>query len=186
MTGPLVVLGVLSAVGGWINLPAIVPLGTVGGLDRWLDPVVGPATTRLLAGGEAELGHGTELALVGVAVAIAVAGIVYAFAKLKPEGLVSKANSPAEHGFGRVLANTYFVDEGLDRVLVNPTVSISRSLLWRGIDMGLIDGLLVNGSAAIAKMVSRAGSLAQSGSVGNYAWAIAVGVLVLIGALTLR
>ena len=41
MTGPLVVLGVLTAAGGWLNLPAFAPLGPVGGLDRWLEPVVG-------------------------------------------------------------------------------------------------------------------------------------------------
>jgi NADH-quinone oxidoreductase subunit L len=173
-------------VGGWINLPPIVPLGKAHVLDHWLDPVVGASTTRLLAGGEAELSHGAELALVGVAVAVAVLGIVFAFAKLKPARLVSKDLSPEEHGFEGVLAHTYFVDEAVDKVFVNPTVSVSRSLLWRGIDMGLIDGLIVNGSAAIAKMVSRAGALVQSGSTGNYAWAIAVGVLVLVGALTLR
>jgi NADH-quinone oxidoreductase subunit L len=186
MTGPLVVLGVLSAFGGWLNLPAIIPLGPPHVLDHWLEPVVGGATTRLLAGGEAHLDHGTEMVLIGVAIAVAVAGIVFAFVRLKPEVLVPKSESPEEKGIGKVLAHTYYVDEGVEKLVVNPAVAMSRSLLWRGIDMGLIDGLLVNGSAVVAKWFSRAGSLVQSGSVGNYAWAIVVGVLVLVGALTLR
>jgi NADH-quinone oxidoreductase subunit L len=44
MTGPLVVLGVLSAFGGWLNLPPVLPLGPVQLLEHWLEPVVGPAT----------------------------------------------------------------------------------------------------------------------------------------------
>src|SRR5207249_10044111 len=40
MTGPLVVLGALAAVGGWLNLPKLIPVGPVGALERWLDPVV--------------------------------------------------------------------------------------------------------------------------------------------------
>ena len=42
MTGPLVVLGVLSAIGGWLNLPELVtemaPIGKAGGLEHWLEP----------------------------------------------------------------------------------------------------------------------------------------------------
>ena len=187
MTGPLVVLGILSAFGGLLNLPKLFAFGPVGILDRWLEPVVGESTTRLIgAAAGHEAAQGTEIALVGVAVAVAVAGIVIAVMLLKPAGLVDASHSPAEHGFGKVLAEKYYVDEGVDRIFVNPTVSVSRSLLWRGIDMGLIDGLLVNGSAAVANLVSRLGALAQSGSVGGYAWAIVVGVLVLVGALTLR
>ena len=47
MTGPLVVLGILSVVGGWLNLPEIIHIGRTGILDAWLDPVVGDATRRV-------------------------------------------------------------------------------------------------------------------------------------------
>ncbi|HET7372112.1 MAG TPA: NADH-quinone oxidoreductase subunit L, partial [Gemmatimonadaceae bacterium] len=71
MTGPLVVLGVLAAAGGWLNLPEFAPLGRVGALDHWLEPVVGESTTRVIAGA-AETSRGLEYALVGLAVLIAV------------------------------------------------------------------------------------------------------------------
>ena len=57
------------------------------------------------------------------------------------------AQARPEEGFQRVLVNKYFVDEGYDRVIVRPTYATSRNLLWRGIDVGLIDGLMVNADA---------------------------------------
>jgi NADH-quinone oxidoreductase subunit L len=187
MTGPLVVLGVLSAIGGWLNLPAILPLGPVGSLEHWLEPVVGEATARI-AGSAAHEAHAvnTEIALIGLAVLVAVGGMAYAFMKLKPENLVPKAQSPEEEGFALVLANKYYVDEIYDAAFVNPTVGISRNVLWKGVDAGLIDGLLVNGSAALARGFGWMGSKLQTGAVGTYAWVLVVGVIAVLGAVTLR
>ena len=187
MTGPLVVLGVLSAFGGWLNLPALLPLGPVGVLEHWLEPVVGESQV-LLAGGAAEATHAvnTEVALIGLAVIVAIAGMAFAAIRLKPEGLVPKAQAPEEEGFERVLANKYFVDEAYDRAIVNPTYQISCNVLWRGIDAGLIDGLLVNGSSALAKGFGWVGSRIQTGAVGTYAWVLVVGVIAVLGAVTLR
>jgi NADH-quinone oxidoreductase subunit L len=187
MTGPLVVLGVLSAFGGWLNLPALLPLGRVGILEHWLEPVVGESQ-KLLAGAAPEATHAvnTEVALIGLAVIVAIAGMAFAAMRLKPERLVAKAQAPREEGFERVLANKYFVDEAYDRVVVNPTVQISRNVLWRGVDAGLIDGLFVNGSAALSRAFGWVGSRLQTGAVGTYAWVLVVGVLAVLGAVTLR
>ncbi|HEU4878723.1 MAG TPA: proton-conducting transporter membrane subunit, partial [Gemmatimonadaceae bacterium] len=187
MTAPLVVLGVLSAVGGWFNLPAIVHLGPAGTLEHWLEPVVG-SSEKLLAGPAVEVNHAanTEMMLIGLAVVVAALGIAVAMFMLKPERLVPKSQSLEEEGFERVLANKYFVDEAYDKVIVNPTVQISRNVLWRGIDAGLIDGLLVNGSSAVARAFGWVGSRVQTGAVGTYAWVLVVGVLAVLGAVTLR
>jgi NADH-quinone oxidoreductase subunit L len=187
MTGPLVVLGILSAIGGWLNLPSIMSgLGPVGGMERWLDPVVGKSTLAVTGGHTAEMSGAMEWMLVAVAVAIAVGGIALAWARLKPESLVPAKDATPAEGFARVLEHKYYVDEGYDAVIVRPTVGISRLLLWRGIDAGLIDGLFVNGSAAMARLVGWMGSQLQSGQVGTYAWVLVVGVLAVLGAFTLR
>ncbi|HTI64889.1 MAG TPA: NADH-quinone oxidoreductase subunit L [Gemmatimonadaceae bacterium] len=185
MTGPLVILGVLAAVGGWLNLPAFAPLGRVGALEHWLDPVVGASTARVVAGA-AETSTSLEYSLVGLAVLIAVGGIALAVARLKPERLVPKREAAPEEGFEKVLVNKYYVDEVYDTAIVRPVVGTSRSLLWRGIDVGLIDGLGVNGSAYFARFVGWVGSQLQSGQLGTYAWVLALGVLVVIGAVTIR
>jgi NADH-quinone oxidoreductase subunit L len=189
MTGPLVVLGILTVFGGWLNLPGvitdIVPIGPSGLLDQWLEPVVGGATARLSAGAS-RVPATTEELLMGVAVLIAVAGIVFAIARLKPESLPRKRDAIPEEGFEGVVANKYYVDEGLERAIVTPTYAISKNFLWRFIDNGVIDSLLVNGSAALARGFGWAGSRLQTGNVGIYAWVLVVGVVALLGAFTLR
>jgi len=184
-----VILGILTVFGGWLNLPEIitdiVPLGPRELLGYWLDPVVGTATARITAGAE-QLPAATEQALIGAAVVIAVAGIVFAVARLKPDRVPRKRDAAAEEGFERVVANKYFVDEALDRTIVLPTYALSRNFLWRIVDNGLIDGFLVNGSAALARGVGWMGSRLQTGNVGIYAWVLVVGVLAVLGAFTLR
>ena len=98
----------------------------------------------------------------------------------------TKRDAIPEHGFEGVVANKYYVDEGIDRAIVTPTYKVSRTFLWRFIDAGLIDGLLVNGSAAVARSFGWLGSRLQTGNVGIYAWVLVVGVLAMLGAFTLR
>jgi NADH-quinone oxidoreductase subunit L len=202
MTGPLVVLGILSVVGGWFNLPALLPLGPIGGLEHWLEPVVGESALRVAGGALPEPTLSTEYALIGAAVVIAAAGIALAFARLKPASLVPKAQAPAEHGFERVLANKYYVDEAYDAAIVQPVVGVSRGLLWRGVDNGLIDRLTrllfqskdddaaVGTSVPMGGWLTRAigylGAQLQSGRVGTYAWVLVVGVLFVLGAFSFR
>ena len=186
MTGPLVVLGVLSAFGGWLNLPKLIPLGSVGMLDHWLEPVVGQSALRVTNGVTPEAPGNTELVLILAAVAIAIVGMAIAFVRLKPARLVPKREAKPEEGFERVLVNKWYVDEIYDRVVVQPVYRLSRGLLWRGVDAGLIDGLFVNGSARLARGIGWMGSQLQSGQVGTYAWVLVVGVLAVLGAFTLR
>jgi NADH-quinone oxidoreductase subunit L len=186
MTGPLIVLGILTVVGGWLNIPEFARfIGPVGGLDHWLAPVVGEATERV-ANGAPEMSASLEYSLVGLAVLIAVGGIALAWTRLKPETLVPKAEAPQEEGFERVLLDKYYVDEIYDATIVSPVVGVSRGLLWRGVDNGLIDGLGVKGSTYLARMVGWIGSQFQSGRLGTYAWVLAVGVLAVLGAVSVR
>ena len=202
MTAPLIVLGLCSVFGGWLNLPSFFPLGPVGSLEHWLEPVVGEGALRITNGAPAEMTHGTELVLVAIAIAIAVSGMALAFAKLKPATLVPAKDAPAEHGFERVLVNKYFVDETYDAAIVQPVISTSRGLLWRGLDIGLIDGLTrlfvqskdddsapgttVPMGGLLPRAVGWMGSQMQSGLVGTYAWVLVVGVLFVLGAFTFR
>jgi NADH-quinone oxidoreductase subunit L len=187
MTGPLVVLGVLSLVGGFFNLPAIIPVGFAQTLEHWLEPVVGQAQLAVTGGTAAHLDHATEYMLIGTAVAIAIIGIVLAFVRLKPERLVPKAQAPDEQGFERVLREKYYVDEIYDAAIVKPTIWASRNVLWTGIDQGIIDKLLVTWvGTGIPRLFGWFGSRLQSGHVGTYAWVLLIGVIAVLGAFTLR
>ena len=186
MTGPLVVLGVLAAIGGWLNLPHLLPLGPEAVLEHWLEPVVGGATLAITQGAPALPPADVELVLIGVAVLVAILGIALAYLRLKPQRLVPAREAPEERGMERILADKYYVDEAYDAAVIRPTLGLSRRVLWRGVDVGIIDGLFVNGSAYLARGVGWIGSQLQSGQVGSYAWGIVIGVLAVLGAFTLR
>ncbi|MBC7841944.1 MAG: NADH-quinone oxidoreductase subunit L [Gemmatimonadaceae bacterium] len=184
LRGPLVALGALTLIGGWLQLPEVLPVGRTGLLETWLAPITGSATTLLA--GTGHLAHNTEYLLIGIAVAVAVAGIATAFVLLKPASLTTKDAAPAETGIGLVLANDYFVDAAIERGVVGPTVAASRKVLWRGLDLGLINGVLVQGSAQLFRVISSIASRAQVGFAGSYVWAIALGAVALIGVFTMR
>jgi NADH-quinone oxidoreductase subunit L len=189
MTGPLAVLGVLTVAGGWLNFPAavhhVLPLGPVASLDRWL----APATTGVVAaagraaarrgraggrehrggahrrgGGRRRVGHrpGRRAAQAGRA-------------RAKDEYRVR------ESGVERTLRHAYYVDEALDRGVARPLGTFSRVVLWRGVDVGVIDGALVRGSGLGARGLAWLGSRGQTGRVGSYAWVVAVGAILVIG-----
>jgi NADH-quinone oxidoreductase subunit L len=185
MTGPLVVLGILAAIGGWLNIPALLHfLGPAELLEHWLEPVTGAAMA--MVGAPAEVAVSTEWLLIGVAVAIAVTGMAIAFARLKPALLVPKRMARPETGFGLVLENKYYVDEIYDRVIVTPVVDGSRVILWKVVDQGIIDGLFVNGAALVSRALGWIGSRLETGQLGEYAWALALGALAVIAAFTRR
>jgi len=175
MTGPLVVLGVLSAAGGLLNVPALYH-GSAW-LHHWLEPVTQPSAALLP---EAHLASGTEWLLVGVAVATAVIGIVGAWRLLKPEGLVAARSAPEERGFARVLRDKWYVDEIYDALIVRPLVWLSREVLWKQVDQRVIDGATVNGVARGARALGWANRWLQTGQVGMYVAAFVVGVLLVL------
>jgi NADH-quinone oxidoreductase subunit L len=184
LRAPLLILGALTLAGGWLQLPEVLPIGRIGLLEHWLEPVTGAATTLLA--GTGHLTHRTEFVLIGIAVAVAVLGIVIAFIALKPDVLTTKDAAPAETGIGLVLANDYFVDTAIERGIVGPTVAVARKVLWRGLDLGLINGVLVQGSAQVFRVISGIASRAQVGFAGSYVWAIALGAVTLIGIFVMR
>jgi NADH-quinone oxidoreductase subunit L len=171
MTGPLVVLGVLSAVGGVLNLPTI--LGGHAALEHWLEPVTEPGA-RFFALHAAESG---EAVLIGAAVLIGVVGLLAGYTVTMRGRIVPAKQAAPEVGFWRVLYHKYYVDELYDRVIIRPLVWLSRAVLWKGVDQGVIDGLAVNGSAKTSRGLGWIGSRLQTGQVGMYV------VLFLVGAL---
>jgi NADH-quinone oxidoreductase subunit L len=172
MTGPLIVLGVLSAIGGMINLPPLVGGGAA--LEHWLEPVTARAH-QLFA---LEMPHGqTEYFLVGGAVAIGLLGLFAGYRATLARKTVPASQAPEDTGVARVLNRKYYVDEMYDAVVVRPLVWLSRVVLWRVVDQGVVDGAAVNGTAKLSRGLGWLGSRLQTGQVGVYV------VLFLVGAI---
>jgi NADH-quinone oxidoreductase subunit L len=177
MTGPLVVLGVLTVLGGALNLPEL--FGGNALLERWLEPVTSAAHRLRPA---VEVAHATEWALVVGAVLVAALGIVGAFRLLKPEALVPARLAPPEMGLARLLWKKWYVDELYDAIVVRPVMWLSREVLWKIVDVRIVDGLLVNGTAAASRAIGWLGSRLQTGEVGVYVVVFVLGVLAVVGA----
>ena len=182
MTAPVIVLALLALVGGWLNLPALIPLGPVGVLEHWLEPVVGTSARRLA--GSTPLAHETEWVLVAVAVATAMAGIGYAAMQFR-KPIQDKEHSRADTGFAGVLSNAYGVDAAIDAAVVRPVNVLAGGVLARGIDVG-VDRTFSATGRLLARTASFIGSRVQDGDVGKYAWLVAAGALAMLAAFTLR
>jgi NADH-quinone oxidoreductase subunit L len=178
MTGPLLLLGALAAVGGALDIPSL--FGGSAFLEHWLDPVTEPAA-RLNA--LPELQHGVEWSLIVGAVATALVGMFAAWRLLPFERLVPARQAPAEEGIGRLLWKRYYVDEIYDRILVRPLVWVSRQVLWRFVDQGAIDGAWVNGIGKTSRVLGWLGSKLQTGEVGLYVVLFVAGAVLLLGSV---
>jgi NADH-quinone oxidoreductase subunit L len=172
MTGPLLVLGALSAIGGVINLPTFV--GGHHALETWLEPV----TAAGVAFARVELPHGaTELYLVGGAILVGAVGLLLGYRATLARRIPAAREAPEDTGLALVLNRKWYVDELYDAAIVRPFVWLSRVVLWKGVDEGLVDGAAVNGTAKLSRGLGWLGSRLQTGQVGVYV------VLFLVGAL---
>jgi NADH-quinone oxidoreductase subunit L len=164
MTVPLMVLAFLSLVGGWFALAAF--WGGPNYFAEFLGPVFGSGE---LGGEEA---HMLELILSGVAVLAATVGLLVAWQMYGKE-----VKRPKMEGFYKVLYNKYYVDEFYQAAVVDPLVWLSRNVLWKVVDVGVIDGT-VNGVAHGATAIGDTVRHAQSGNARSYAVWVLIGAIV--------
>ncbi len=176
MTIPLMVLALLSVAGGVFGIPA--SLGGGNAIEHWLEPVFQPALDRLPPTGGEE--HVLEYLLMAVSVGVALAGIFVArnwYLKRKdiPETLSVKAQWAYT-----VLFNKYYVDEIYDAVVLTPIAWVSDKLLWRIVDVGIIDWT-VNAVARTTGAIGRTLRLVQTGVTQSYALIFLLGVVAIVG-----
>jgi NADH-quinone oxidoreductase subunit L len=171
MIAPLVVLAVLSFVGGYVGLPF-----QEGGhaLERWLRPVLESGEAGLV---HHELSRGSEWGLILASVAVALTGIVLALRTYLWSPASATALRARFEGVHRLFENKYWVDEFYDLTVVRPFVGLSE-WLWRVWDVRVVDGL-VNGSGHVLEGGSAILKLVQTGFVGTYALFITLGVIAL-------
>jgi NADH-quinone oxidoreductase subunit L len=172
MTVPLVVLGILSAVGGMLNLPALV--GGDAKLEHWLDPVIEGAHHYF----PLAMPHGqTEFILIGLAIAIAVGGLFVGWRVTMSQPILPARQAAPEEGFWKVLYHKYYVDEIYAALIVRPLVQFSERVLWKDVDQGIIDRGGVEGSAGLARTLGWIGTRLQTGQIGVYLTVFLVGAL---------
>jgi NADH-quinone oxidoreductase subunit L len=174
MTVPLVVLAALSAVGGFLGLPHV--LG-----ESWIHGWLGAGHGGPVAEPELELAvpAAQEWGLLALGAAIAVAGLVVAYAFWGRRGL--EADTRLRHRLGglhRLFSRKYFVDELYDGAVVQPIVKGSRNGL-APFDARIVDGA-VNGTATLVRNVAGVLRGVQTGVVQGYALGVVLGVVLVV------
>ena len=82
-------------------------------------------------------------------------------------------------GINKVLENKYYVDWVNEQIIARGLRCLGRGL-WQTGDRGIIDGLLINGSARVVGWVSAISRHLQSGFIYHYAFAMIIGIMALV------
>ncbi len=152
MTIPLIVLAILSIIGGFVGIPEVFVHGGEK-LAGFLSPVIPAASPEAVS-------HSTEMLLMGITTAVAIIAIMAAWFRYK----TYKEEQPT--AIGKILENKWYVDEIYDSVIVKPVnqlgVFANRYLERSGIDA------MVNGVGRLVNYGGRQLRWLQSGQVGSY------------------
>jgi NADH-quinone oxidoreductase subunit L len=186
MTVPLILLAILSTVGGWVAAPRLV--GGPDYFDKFLHPVFTMYAPTVAAGAErskeAAEPAGMMLlhALTGWPVLIALAGLLLAWWFYIKSPQTPKKLAQSLRAAYTLVLHKYYVDELYNTAIIQPLLWISTNVLWHAVDETVIDGT-VNGVARVARESGSELREIQSGNARSYAtWVVigAVGVTVLM------
>ena len=160
MTLPLIVLAVLSVIGGFIGVPEVFIHGGER-LASFLAPVIPTAAHHIE--------HSTELMLMGLTTVIAIVAILIAWARYRTY------REEETGSFGRVLQNRWYVDELYNSIIVRPINKLGN-IANVYFEKSGIDAL-VNGVGRLVHYGGRQLRWLQSGQVGNYVLLMVVSML---------
>ena len=205
MTVPLMVLAVLSVVGGWIGWPHF--MGGGAWFSEWLEPVfatahgaaahghhgTGIGTVDAVVAGAQATGHAVEnmhqhlhdttmeWILAGASLLWGLLGLGLGYlVYMKKTDVAESVRNMGGGWLHRVLLNKYYVDEAYEAVFLRPGYAFSKKVLWRIFDVGLINGLLVEGSATVVAITGYLVRILQNGMIRFYAWSFTIGVTVYV------
>ncbi len=168
ITFPLIVLAILSTIGGFISFPGN------SWLNHYLEPIfIGERPHHVV--------DATTYMLMAVAVVGALIGIGIAYSNY-----IKKQQVPCEDheigGFSKILYNKFYIDEIYNAVVVNPINFLAG--FFRDYIENLIAGI-VFGLAKVTNEISFQGKKLQTGSVGFYLFAFVLGFCAIISYLIL-
>ena len=181
---PLVALAFLSLVAGYVSWPKV--LGGSEQFDHYLEPVFGQSEAVLRsATARSNEGLGTRalmtFSLTAAALGILLAAWFYLKATELPKRLAVRFG-----GLYRLLVNKYYIDEFYNWLVVQPIRQGSEKVLWRAVDEGAIDDIMVNGAAGATAGVGGVLRRVQSGNLRSYATWVLLGAVLWLGYVLLR
>lgn len=173
MTIPLIILALLSVVGGYVGVPAL--LGGDNRIHHYLESNL----AKLPVDVTIHQSNSLEFTLMGISVFIAIAAIYVAYLfYIKRKELPDLTTAKIRRAYN-LSFNKFYVDELYDYLFVQRLITVSK-WLWNKFDVRVIDGL-VNGAGELLIVSGRHLKKVQSGLVSGYALSLFIGSLMMIG-----
>jgi NADH-quinone oxidoreductase subunit L len=164
ITLPLIVLAILSFIGGLISLPG----------NSWLNSYLSPLFSKVTEE-EHSLGT-TEYALMAIALIGAFVGIGIAYKKYLTGNTIPSEDSEIE-GVTKVLYNKYYVDEAYDAIFVKP-INVLSNFFRDTVEITL--SALVFGLGKVTNEIGFQGKKLHNGSIGLYLFAFVLGICAIL------
>lgn len=171
MTLPLIALAVLSTIGGFVGIPIIEGANV---FHEFLAPAIAHVHRP-----EVHYPISFEVSMMVVSVIIALLGINTAYRMYIKRPELTEVVTQKVPLLYDLVYNKYYVDELYDATVVNP-VKTGSDFLWKGVDDKVVDGT-VNGSARLVEWLSVQIRKLETGYVQNYALAILIGAVLIVG-----
>ncbi len=183
MTIPLLALALLSIIGGYVGIPAL--LGGANRFEHFLAPVFDSSENLWHSFGFVTAGrfnHDVEgmlmlLVFLFTLLSLWLAYLFYIKNTRLPEWVVTKCKRTYA-----LVYHKFYIDELYHALIVRPLRKLSDVWLWKIMDIKIIDGL-VNRLASMVGESGHALAALQTGSVQNYALLFVVGVAALLALL---
>lgn len=173
MTIPLIVLAILSILGGFIGVPEV--LHGHHELAAFLEPVFKKSNEIL---GEHHLSASLEYALMATSVVLAFAAMAYAYIKYAKNGSVPVADTEERPALTSISYHKFYLDELYDLIIRKPLDWLS-TFFYNIVERLGIDGL-VNGIGKGTIETSKGLRLLQTGNVGFYIFIMVLGIIAVL------
>ncbi len=169
MTIPLIVLAILSVLGGVLGLPEFWHLPNW--MHHHLDPII-------LHKNPSTMNHTQEWTLMGIAVLAAGATIYFAYMVYIKNKVLPEAKDENIKGIKKLIYNKYYVDEVYDALIRKP-VDLLGEVFHKFMDIQLVDGI-VNGVGSAVNGISSVVRKAQTGHIGLYIFSMVLGIILML------
>ncbi|MBL7912405.1 MAG: NADH-quinone oxidoreductase subunit L [Bacteroidia bacterium] len=169
MTFPLIVLAILSVVGGLLGLPEF------WHMPNWMSNNL---DTIILRKNPSTMPHDTEWMLMGIAVLAAIATIYFAYIVYMQKKTLPLKENDKMPGFQKLVYNKYYVDELYNAVITKPLDVLSIAF-HKFFDIQIIDGI-VNGVGSAVKGIGSGVRLLQTGNIGFYVISMVIGIVFIV------
>lgn len=167
MTIPLIVLAILSIIGGWVGIPEIF-MKDADSFGTYLDPVFSASHKFVHA---AHLSENTEWLLMGLSTILVVIAAIWSW-----KMFTNKSGLQPSRGLALIMQNRFYVDEGYRAIVIKPMLWCAAK--FQVVDRRVIDGF-VNGIGRVMNYGSRQLRYLQSGQTASYIFLMVVGTILL-------